>query len=779
MDEERLDIDKALAYLTLDEKIRMLSGDGMWHTYACGSLPRVRMSDGPNGLRMTDGVASAAVPSTCYPTLSMLANSFDPAFAYNVGAAIGREATAMGVNVLLAPGVNIKRSPFGGRNFEYFSEDPLLSGEMGRAYISGVQSTGVGACLKHFAANNAETDRMYSNSTVDTRALHEVYLKPFEIALEAKPEAVMTAYNKLNGEYCSQNKNLITEILRGELGFRGAVISDWGGVHDRAEALKAGLDIAMPDGNGLFEEQLYAAYHAGRVTEKDIDDSIRRILELTDNVYLEPYGDFDADAHDRLSYNAAAASIVMLKNESVLPLTKDMKITVCGELAERAPIQGDGSSHVTPIKTSSPLDAFSHRAIEVTYFRGYSLTDQKQDGRLLQEAKDGAEGADAVIVFVGAPTPCEGVDRQTLALPDNQLNLIAELTAAGHRVVVVLCSAGPVEMPFINRVRAVVYAGLNGGNGALVAVDTLFGRINPSGKLAESFPLSSKDAIEVADPVYRESIFVGYKYYDKTETPVLFPFGHGLSFSNIEYTDMTVKRVDNAEFDVTVTVENKSVRDAVETIQIYVTDKTGRVMRPVKSLGGYKKVYVEGETSTTATIRLNASAFEFYDESKHRFAIPDGEFEIAAAKSAADIRKRVTVKVHGNFFDTIPYPDVYDNPNKTMLTDLAFKELLGHDVPPLRVPPKKGEFTLDCCFADLERTFIGKIMKRVAVGKAKSVAAVGTPEYDAFVNSTLHTPLSSASATSDGALTLKAAKGIIELANGHIFKGLKFLLKRN
>ncbi len=307
MDEEKLDIEKTLAYFTLDEKTRMLSGDGLWHTFGAGEMPRVRMSDGPNGLRMTDDENLSAVPATCYPAPSMLACSWDPALLYSVGAGIGKEATAMGVNLLLAPAVNIKRHPLGGRNFEYYSEDPLLAGELGKAFISGVQSTGVGACVKHFAANNQETRRMYSDSVIDMRALREIYLKPFEIALEAAPEAVMCAYNKLCGEYCSQNEFLLTTVLRDEWGFDGAVISDWGAVRDRSRALAAGLDLAMPDSRGLFEQNINAALADGSITEQTIDRSVRRILRLTDNVYLEPYGDYDADENDKLAYNAAEA----------------------------------------------------------------------------------------------------------------------------------------------------------------------------------------------------------------------------------------------------------------------------------------------------------------------------------------------------------------------------------------------------------------------------------------------------------------------------------------
>ncbi|MCH5164996.1 MAG: glycoside hydrolase family 3 C-terminal domain-containing protein [Clostridiales bacterium] len=780
MNGERLDIEKTLAYLTLDEKLRMLSGDGMWHTFGAGELPRVRMSDGPNGLRMDDGMGSS-VPATCFPTASMLACSWDPAMLYSIGAAMGEEATALGVNLLLAPGINVKRHPRGGRNFEYFSEDPYLAGDLAKAFVSGVQSSGVGACIKHYAANNQEDMRMYSDSVIDARALREIYLKPFEIALKAEPEAVMCAYNKLGGEYCSQNKFLLTDVLRNDWKYDGVVVSDWGAVHDRAKALNAGLDLAMPDSLGLFEEQLRDAVASNTIDEQTVDRSLKRILRLIDDVYLEPYGEFDADTHDKLTYNTAAACVVMLKNEGgFLPITKDMHIAVVGELAKTAPIQGGGSSHVSPLKSISPLDAFGMRAVGATYLNGYSSTaSAKQNERLLEEAVSCTADCDAVIVYVGQPAPGEGIDRKSLELPPEQNRLINELTAAGRRVVVVLCSAGPVLMPWVNRVRAVIYAGLNGQSGALAAVDALFGRINPRGKLAETFPKEDYSAdFGGLMPVYRESIFVGYRYYDKTNTPVLFPFGHGLSFSNLTYDDMHVRRIAGDAFDVTVTLTNNSVRDAYEIVQIYVSDRSGRVLRPEKQLAGYMKVFVEGQTTATATIHLPRSAFEFFDVKSGTFKVPDGEYTVLAAASAQDIRIKTTVKVDGDFFDYVKYPDVYNLPIREKITDDDFKALYGSDLPEKPLPLQRGEFTLDCCINDIKGTLAGKFAKRAVMRRAKSVGKRGSVEYDAFVASAMNTPLSSVFAMSGGKMSFNTANGIVEMANGHYLKGLKLLLKK-
>ena len=767
MEAERLDIRKTLAYLTREEKLKMLSGDGMWHTFGTGELPQIRMADGPNGLRMANGASGAAVPATCFPTLGMLANSWDAALCYSIGAAIGREATALGVNVVLAPALNIKRNPLGGRNFEYLSEDPLLAGELGKAFTSGVQSTGVGACIKHFAANSQEGMRMYSDSIVDARALREIYLKPFEIAMQAEPAAVMCAYNKLNGTYCSENEFLLKTILRDTWKYDGVTVSDWGAVHDRAKALKAGLDLAMPCTDDRYYDALVAALESGEITEQDIDDSLARILKLIDDRYLEPYGDIDGEMHERVAYNAAAASLVLLKNENeFLPLTKDMKVAVCGEYFISAPIQGGGSSHVNALKDITPLGAFVQRAIEVKYIDDYVAAVYQTDD------------CDAVIVYVGQPAPAEGVDRETLCLSVKQDNLISELTAAGRKVVVVLCSAGPVLMPWINRVQAVLYAGLNGECGALAAVDALYGRINPCGRLAETFPLLQESNADFGGDraVYRESIFVGYRYYDSVEKPVLFPFGHGLSFCDVRYDDFHVKRRNDDGFDVTVTLTNLSARDAYETVQVYVSDRTGRIICANKQLAGYAKTFVEGQTTTTATVRLNKSAFEFFNEQANAFDICDGEYKIIIAASATDIKKEFTVKVNGNYFG---HGDTkYIKPNRADITDAEFERIYGRPIPQAPAPAQRGTFTLDNCVDDIKDTFIGKIVKRAIMRRAKTIGPVGSVERESFTASATFTPLYAVSAMSDGDMPLSKAIGIVDMANGHFFRGLNAILKK-
>lgn len=778
MDAERLDIDKTLRFLTLEEKIDMLSGSDMWHTFGAGELPRARMADGPNGLRMTDGISASAVPATCYPTPSMLANSWDPALLYNVGAAIGREATAMGVNMLLAPCLNIKRNALGGRNFEFFSEDPMLNGELGKAFIHGVQSTGVGACVKHFAANNRETERMYSDSVTDARALREIYLKPFETALAAEPAAIMCAYNKVNGKYCSESAFLLKSVLRKEWEFKGVTLSDWGAVRNRATSLAAGLDLAMPY-SPLFADDVKTALEYGEISEADIDDALRRILELVDNVYLEPYGDYDSDAHDKLSYNAAVDSVVLLKNENgFLPLTKNMRVAVIGAYAENAPVQGGGSSHVTALKYMSPLDAFAFRSVEVSYFRGYGKN-AKENKAFYEEALAGAASSDAVIVYAGVPAPHEGADRTDLALPPEQNELITGLTNAGHRVVVVLCTPGAVQMPWINRVRAVVYGGLNGQNGATAAVDVLFGRVNPRGKLAETFPLEATDITRSRQDIYTESIFVGYRYYDSADKPVLFPFGHGLSFSDISYDGMRVKRLGGNEFEVSVTLTNNSARDAYETVQIYVSDRTGRIMCAKKQLAGFKKIHIEGKTSAVADIKLTKAAFEFFNAENEKFSICDGEFKIMCAASSADVKHEISVKVDGDHVGKTDVPASYKLPLSGVFSDDDFKALYGDELPDIPAPAKRGEFTLDNCINDMAKTAAGKIAVAAVRRKAKAYGAQGSPERDAFIASAMGTPLSAAAAMSDGAMSVNAAKGLVEAANGKIFKGIKLILKKN
>lgn len=782
MDAERIDIKKLLSDLDLEEKMRMLSGDGMWHNYAAGELPEVRMSDGPNGIRMTEDSSLAALPSVCYPTLGMLANSWDPALVYNIGAALGREATAMGVNLLLAPGVNIKRNPLCGRNFEYFSEDPYLAGTLGKAYIQGVQSTGVGACVKHFAANNQESHRMYSDSIVDERTLRELYLKPFELLMEAEPAAVMCAYNKLNGEQCAESEFLLKKVLRDDWHYRGVTVSDWGAVRDRGASLAAGLDLEMPDSLGIGYDSLAAALADGRITESDIDAATARILELTDNVYLEPYGDYDSDAHDKLSYAAAVDSIVLLKNDSgFLPLTKDMRVAVLGEKAASEEMQGGGSSHVTPLKSLTPLDALDERAISYTYGKGYS-PDKKENARLYDEAMSLAVDADAVIVYVGAPTPSEGVDRSSIDLPPEQDALISGLVGGGHRVVVVLASQGPVRMPWAKRVRSILYSGLCGQNGALAAVDVLYGRVNPRGRLAETFPVDESELgsdFGGSRVLYRESLFVGYKYYDAIKRRTLFPFGHGLSFSEVDYGAMHAKRLDGSSFDVTVQLTNNSVRDAYETVQVYVSDRTSRVLRPEKQLVGFIKVFIEGKTSTTATVRLDRRAFEFWNTQKQCFSLCDGEYKIMVGASSGDIKSEMSVKITGDFTERIEYPDAYKMPIRSNITDADFAALLGHDIPTEQPPQKKGEFTLGNTLDDMRHCLVAKIAISAAKKQAKAVAPIGSVEYQAFMTAATQTPLCAVAAMSNGAVSVGMAKGIVEMANGHFFKGIKLMLSKS
>lgn len=791
MESENLDIDKIVNELSTDDKLRLLSGDGAWHTYGAGGgkLPRVRMADGPCGVRLSSGISTSAVPATCFPAPAMLANSWDTALLYDVGAAIGGEATALGVNLLLAPGLNIKRNPLGGRNFEYYSEDPYLSGALGKAFVSGVQSTGVGACVKHLAANNCETRRMYSDSVIDERALRELYIKPFEIALEAEPAAVMTAYNKLNGEYCSQNKHLIKDILRDELGYCGVTVSDWGGVHDRVAALEAGLDLEMPDSLGRSFSALKAALERGELDMATVDKSVRRILALIDNVYLEPCGELEADEHDKLCYNAAADGIVLLKNaDALLPLTKDMKVAVVGAYAECAPICGGGSAHVTPLHSQSFLDAFKQRAVNVDYYAGYTASgenDAEKDAELFDQALRGARSADAVIVFAGVPAPSEGVDRQSMALPRNQNRLISAL-AKTKKTAVVLCVPGPVEMPWVREVRSVVYSGLNGQAGALAAVDVLYGRINPRGRLAETFPVGTAEFgndfpgsdLNCDEALYRESLFVGYKYFDAIKRSVLFPFGHGLSYSDITYDGIKLQRTAADDFVVSVTLTNNSVRDGYETVQIYVADATGKILSPVKQLAAFRKVFVEGETTVTAVLDLKKSAFSFYSAKRGGWFISSGAHKIIVAASACDVKGEVTVELEGNFADAEQYPDAYSAPVRERISDADFAALYNRPFPDPAPRPQKGEYTLDCRLWDMRKRFAAKLAIRAAKKQAAELFPDGDKTAcDAFMASVLHTPLYAIAEMSDGAMSLETAQGIVDMCNGKFFAGLKRIIK--
>ncbi len=655
-----MNIDKLINEMTIEEKAGLLSGLDFWHTKPIDrlSIDKIMVSDGPHGLRKEKEGEHGSIEAICFPTASSLACSFDRSLLEELGKALGNECIAEDVSVILGPGANIKRTPLCGRNFEYFSEDPYLSGEMAASHIKGVQSKGVGTSLKHFACNNQEYRRMCVSAEVDERTLREIYLASFEIAVKkAKPWTVMCSYNKVNREYASQNKKLLTDILRDEWGFEGLVMSDWGAVDDRVKGVIAGLDLEMPSSNGKNDKLIIDAVNSGKLDEKYVDICVRRVLELVDKHFENGNGaSWNKDKDHELARKIESECVVLLKNDGVLPLKKSDKIAFIGKFAEKPRFQGGGSSHINSYKVTSALEAVKD-ICEVSYAKGYVTDRDETDETLLAEAVNAAKACDKAVLFVGLPDSfeSEGFDRTHLSMPKCQLRLIDEVCKVNKNVIVVLHNGAPIEMPFANKVSAILESYLGGEAVGAAQTDVLFGNVNPSGKLAETFPKKLADNPSYLnypgerDTVrYREGIFVGYRYYDKKEIEPLFPFGFGLSYTTFEYSDIEVSHDELTEDQLlTVKVKVKNTGDVAgkEVVELYVRDCEASVIRPEKELKGFEKTYLLPGEIKQIVFKLDKRAFAYYDTSINDWHIEYGKFDILIGASSKDIKLSKSVFV--------------------------------------------------------------------------------------------------------------------------------------
>lgn len=692
-----VDVPSLIDEMTLEEKAALCTGASAWSTTAVERLgvPAIIMSDGPHGVRRMANLHSIAgsksLPATCFPSASCLASTWDADLIHQMGVALGDEARALNVDVLLGPGVNIKRSPLGGRNFEYFSEDPYLAGELAAGLIAGVQSTGVGTALKHFAANNQEYQRFSISAELDERTLREIYLPAFEKAIKlARPWLVMCAYNKVNGVYASEHHRLLTEILRHEWGFAGVVVSDWGAVRNRVAALKAGLDLEMP---GPQEERVKAVAAAARSGELDsalLDASVRRILQTIGKAQATPKGgDFDADAHHELARRVAAEGMVLLKNDGILPLQGQQQIAVIGRSAVEAHYQGGGSSHVNPTRVVAPFDALRAcaPATQFTYAEGYPADDSFRQ-ELLDQAVAAARAAEVALLFVALPAfkESEGYDRQDLDLTDHQVTLIQAVSRAQPHTVVILNNGAPIAMSaWLAGVAAVLEAWMMGQAGGAAVADVLFGRANPCGRLAETFPLRLSDTPafinwpgEAGAVCYGEGLFVGYRYYDARKLPVLFPFGYGLSYTTFLYSDPRVSAPEFKDRDgltLTVDVTNTGVCAGKEVVQVYVHDRKSTLARPEKELKAFAKVELQPGETKSVTFKLDFRAFAFYHPKHGQWVAEDGDFDLLIGASAADIRCRVAVTLES----TLALPCTLDMEStlREWLADPRGRQVLG------------------------------------------------------------------------------------------------------
>jgi beta-glucosidase len=663
-----MDIDKIISQLTLEEKAGLCSGADYWHTKAIDrfGIPRIMMCDATHGLRKQIGEGdhlgiNESIPAVCFPTASAMASSFDRNLLARLGETMAGECQAENIGMLLGPGVNIKRNPLCGRNFEYFSEDPYLAGELAAAYVESIQKNGIASCVKHFAANNQESCRMSGNSRVDERTLHEIYLPAFEaVVKKGNVRSVMCAYNQLNGVFCSENKTLLTDILRDEWGFDGFVVTDWGAIKDRVKGLEAGLDLEMPGGPGMQDKKIIKAIQNGTLPESVLDNAVRKILHFISDSqanHKESYAHkgLDIEKDRMLSLEFAKECAVLLKNDgNLLPLDKSLKIVFIGEFAGKPRYQGGGSSHVNVAKITNALDAVE--GMPITYTQGYSLKEDDEDETLLQEAVAAARAADVVVLFIGLPDfyETEGADRTHMKLPENQEKLIKAVTAVQSKTVAVMHGGSAVTMPWANQVPAILYMYLSGDNVGAAVAALLFGEANPSGKLAETFPFRLEDNPSFLNfpgdrgvVEYREGIYVGYRYYDKRETPVLFPFGHGLSYTSFEYNNLVVNKTsltDEETVTVCCSVKNTGTRFGKEVIQLYVRDKQSTVSRPIRELKGFTKIALNPGEEKSVSFLLDKRSFAYYEEKIHDWYVESGEFILEIGASSRDIR--LTEKVY-------------------------------------------------------------------------------------------------------------------------------------
>jgi beta-glucosidase len=698
-----LDVERVLADLTLEEKASLLSGQDFWHTQAVERdgtvvVPAVMVTDGPHGLRKQEASADhlglgGSVPATCFPTATALGSSWDPGLLRRVGEALGRETRAHDVAVLLGPGVNIKRSPLCGRNFEYVSEDPVVAGDLGAALVQGIQSQGVGTSLKHFAANNQEADRMRVSADVDERTLREIYLPAFErVVTQAQPWTVMCAYNKVNGVYASQHDWLLTSVLRDEWGFEGLVVSDWGAVRERVAGVAAGLDLEMPASGGRTDAEVVAAVRAGELDEAVVDRAARRVLHLVARslpaLASTDARTVDVDAHHALAREAAAAGTVLLRNDPVdgsplLPLAGD--VAVVGELARTPRYQGAGSSQVNPTRLDDALTALRAAHGEVPFAPGYTVAEGPADERpaeaLVAEAVEVARAAGTVVVFLGLPAAyeSEGYDREHMDLPADQVALLRAVAAANPRVVVVLSGGSVVSVsPWQDDVAAVVAGWLGGQAGGSGVVDVLTGAVNPSAKLTETIPVRLEDNPsfgsfpgELGHVRYGEGLLVGYRWYDARRAEVAYPFGHGLSYTTFTYDDVVAEVTGagaQAGVRVRARITNTGARAGAEVVQVYVGDPESQVQRPVRELKAFAKVDLAPGASEVVTFDLDARDLSYWHPVLRRWVVEGGEFVVAVGASSRDLRGEVRVQVEGEDV-TLPLHDLS-----------TFGEALAHPV---------------------------------------------------------------------------------------------------
>ena len=770
-----MDIKSIISKMSLKDKIALCTGSDSWHTKEMEQygIPSIMMCDDPHGLRCQKNVSDTmsineSLPATCFPAAVTAGATWNRELYRREGEAIGREALANEVSIVLGPGCNIKRNPLGGRSFEYISEDPYIAGHMAASFIQGIEGVGVGTSLKHFAVNSQEYKRMNGDSRLDERALREIYLAPFEIAVKlGHPATVMCSYNKINGIHASDNKKLLTDILRDEWGFDGVVITDWGALYDRREAYRAGCDLNMPGGSKYMEKATLAAVKNGELDEALIDKTVERILRMVERGSAIKPCEVDLDAHHSLAREIATEGAVLLKNEdSVLPLEESETVLI-GYMAEHIRYQGSGSSHINPTKITNVIEYMPNAS-------HFICADEEGEisGAELEEAAKAAKTKNNAVVVIGLPDSyeSEAFDREHMRLPEGYCSLVEAVADANPNTVVVLLGGSVMELPFADKVKAILYMGLPGQAGGEAIADVITGRANPSGKLTETWPISyddvvSKETFGVRDPEYRESIYVGYRYYDKAKIQVRYPFGHGLSYTTFAYKNLSVNGRE-----VSLEIENTGSIAGKEVVQLYIAPKTKGIFRPERELRGFEKVsLLPGETKRVS-FTLDDRSFAVWADG---WRTPVGEYLIEVGSSGRDIRLSQSITVDGESGDIINCQkgSWYENPVGTPTRE-EWEALMGRQIP-LTVEPKRGSFTMDnSCMEMKDHSLMMKIQyaltERIVARGFGGKRDMKNPAYKMMLFSAINAPMRSVVINSEGAMNDSLAKFMLIMANGVI-----------
>ena len=775
-----------IAKLNLEQKCALLSGAGTFTTRGCpkAGVPSITLSDGPNGVRKQAGAAdhlglNPSVPATCFPTAATMACSWDPALGEEIGRAMGEEAAAQEVAVLLGPGLNTKRSPLCGRNFEYFSEDPYLSGKMAAAYVRGIQSEGIAACPKHFAVNSQELRRMASDSVLDERTLRELYLTGFEIVVkEAAPKTIMSSYNLVNGTYANENAHLLQDILRRDWGFSGAVVTDWGGSNDHALGVKNGSTLEMPAPGGDAVRELLAAVQSGKITEADVDARLDELLTLvldTSAAVQKHSRSFDADAHHALARRAAAESAVLLKNDGgILPLAAGARVAVIGDFAETPRYQGAGSSAVNSIKVDTLLDCLAQSGLQCAGFAAGFDRQGRPDADKKAQAVALAQKADTVLLCLGLDEikESEGLDRVDMKLADNQIELLQAVEQANPNTVVVLNAGASLETPWLAHCRALVYGALGGQAGAGAMVDVLTGKVNPGGKLAETWanayeetPARDNFAGVGRTVQYREGLYVGYRYYQTAGVPVAFPFGYGLSYTSYAYSDLKV-----TADSVTLTVTNTGARDGAEIVQVYIAKPGAEIFRPAQELKAFARVPLAAGESRTVTLPLDDKAFRYWNTRTDCWEVEGGRYEVRVGASSADIRLTANVDIRGTNAPD-PYAGKalphYKSGSVQNVPDAEWEALLGHPIPQDKV---KIDRNMTLGELNHSRSPLGWLIWAVLTALLNASFKKGKPDLNVLFQYNM--PLRALAKMTSGAISMGMVDGIVMELKGFWIIGL-------